>query len=336
MRIRGHLYEPGSSDRIEATLARDEDRFRLLRVGDAADLDVEIRKAGDRLAGIPQAITLSTGQRFLPFEEVPEGFLGGAETGTSRWLDRLERFSLIKAAVLVVLLALAILGLRAAVPVAADLAVALIPDQVEAVIGRQAFREIDALMLEPSQLAGPRRARLEAEALALARHGGIDPIPEIHFRHAPMIGANAFALPGGPILVTDDLVHMLGDDNKIIAVLAHELGHVEERHGLRQVLRVGGIFLIASLVMGGDETLMEELAALAISTSASSYSRDFERDADEFAGYLLETAGRSADDLADALQTLLENCGEACRDDESWLSTHPAFERRIEVLRERR
>ena len=336
MKIRGHLYEPGSSERIKATLARDQGRFRLTRADDAADLDVEICRVSDRLAGIPQALSLSTGQRFLPFEELPVGFLGSAETRTSRWVDRLERFSLIKAAILVALLALGLLGLRAAVPVAADLVVAFIPHRIESVIGRQAFREIDALMLSPSELASSRRARIKTAAHALARRGGIDPIPEIHFRLAPTIGANAFAFLGGPILVTDDLVHVFKDDDKILAILAHELGHVEERHGLRQVFRIGGIFLIASLVVGSDDSLLEELAALAISTTASGYSRDFERDADAFAGRLLEITGHPADDLADALQALLEHCGEACRNDASWLSTHPAIENRIQALREHR
>ena len=141
---------------------------------------------------------------------------------------------------------------------------------------------------------------------------------------------------GGPILVTDDLVHVLEEDNKILAVMAHEFGHVEERHGLRQVLRVGGMFLIASMVVGADDSMIEELAALAVSTTTLGYSRDFERDADSFAGRLLESAGRSADDLADALEALQENCGEACRSETSWLSTHPAIESRIKALSERR
>ena len=336
MTIRGHLYEPGSSERVGAILAREQGRFHLILDDDTAGTRVEIREASERLAGIPQTLTLSTGQRFVPFEELPSGFLGAADTGVSRWTDWLERFSPVKAAVLVAVLALAILGLRAAVPVAADLAAAMIPDRVEAFIGRQAFREIDAALLAPSRIAPARRARIEAAAQALARRGGIDPIPEVRFRDAPLIGANAFAFPGGPIAITDDLIRVLGDDDRILAVLAHELGHVQERHALRRVLRVGGMFVIATLVLGGDESLLEELAAIAVSTTSASYSRDFEHDADAFAGRLLENAGRSAGDLADALRALLEHCGEACRNDGGWLSTHPGIESRILALGGRR
>ena len=332
MIVRGHLYEPGSSERIDALLAREQGRFHLIRAGDAAGIDIEIRGASERLTGIPQTLTLSTGQRFVPFEELPRGFLAGTDTVSSRWTDWLERFSPVKAAALIVVLGLGILGLRAAVPVAADLAAVLIPDRVEAFIGRRAFREFDAALLSPSRLPGPRTARIEAAARALARQAGIRPIPEIHFRDAALLGANAFAFPGGPIVVTDDLVRVLADDVRILAVLAHELGHVEERHGLRRVLRVGGMIVIASLVLSGDDSLFEELAAIAISTASAGYSRDFEQAADAFAGRLLESTGRSAGDLADALRTLLEHCGESCRGEAGWLSTHPGIEDRILAL----
>ena len=336
MRIRGHLYEPGSSERVDAALACEQGRFYLFRAGDTDGTEVEIRAASERLAGIPQTLTLGGGQRFVPFEELPPGFLREAETKVSRWTDRLERFSPVKAAVLFGVLALAVLGLRAAVPVVADGAVVLIPHRTEAFIGRQAFRELDAAMFSPTRLAEPRRARIEAAAQALARRAGIDPIPELRFRDAGLLGANAFAFPGGPIVVTDDLVRVLDDDDRILAVIAHELGHVRERHGMRQVLRIGGMFVIASAVLGTDDSLLEELAAVAVSTASAGYSRDFERDADAFAGRLLKSAGRSAGDLAGALRALQDDCGEACRSDPGWLSTHPGFESRIEALRERR
>ena len=336
MRVRGRLYEPGSSERVDAILACEQGRFHLIGADDTAGIDVEIRGASERLAGVPQTLTLSTGQRFVPSEELPRGFLGAADSRLSRWTDWLERFSPARAAVLIAVLALGILGLRATVPIAADLAVVLVPHRAEAFIGRQAFGELDSVVFSPSRLAEPRRARIEAAAQALARQGGVDPIPELHFRDARLIGANAFAFPGGPIVITDDLVRVLEDDDRLLAVLAHEMAHVEERHGLRQVLRVGGMFVIASLVLGGDDSLLEELASIAVSTISAGYSRDFERDADAFAGRLLENTGRSASDLADALQSLLDDCGAVCRGDAGWLSTHPGIESRIQALRGRK
>ena len=334
MRVRGHLYRRGSSRRVDAALVRDGDRYRLVLPGGGVGSGVRIRRAADRLKGVRQAVTFEDGRRFLPFGPLPEGFLGGVESGAARWIDWLERPTPVKAVVFLAALGLAFAALRAALPAAADLAAAAVPQRVESAIGRLAFREIDGAMLSPTHLSQRRRAGIAAEGRRLARLAGIDPPPDIRFRRS-WIGANAFALPGGPILVTDRLVEALGDD-LVVAVIAHELGHVKERHGLRQVLRGGGILLLSLLVVGADETLMEELAALAAAAGSAGYSRGFERDADAFAQSLLAAAGRRPGDLAAALRALRRHCGDSCRDDRGWFSTHPAFEDRIEALERRR
>ena len=87
-----------------------------------------------------------------------------------------------------------------------------------------------------------------------------------------------------------------------------------------------GILLPSLLVVGADETLMEELAALAAAAGSAGYSRGFERDAAAVAQSL----------LAAALRALRRHCGDSCRDDRGWFSTHPAFEDRIEALERRR
>lgn len=334
MRVRGHLYRRGSSQRVDAALVRDGDHYRLILAGDGIDTGIRIRHAADRLKGVRQAITFEDGRRFLPFGPLPAGFLAGVDSRASRWIDWLERPTPVKAAVFLAVLGLAFAALRAAIPAAADLAAAAVPQRVESAIGHRAFREIDGLILGPTRLSQRRRSGIAAEGRRLARLAGIDPPPDIHFRRSRM-GANAFALPGGPILVTDGLVEALGDD-LVVAVIAHELGHVKERHGLRQVLRGGGILLLSLLVVGADETLMEELAALAAALGSAGYSRGFERDADTFAGALLAAAGRRPGDLAAALRALLRDCGDPCRGDQGWLSTHPALEDRIEALERRR
>ena len=53
-------------------------------------------------------------------------------------------------------------------------------------------------------------------------------------------GANAFAFPGGPIVVTDDLVKLLDNDYLTLAVIAHELAHIDQRHSLHQIMEIIG------------------------------------------------------------------------------------------------
>ena len=332
MKAAGTLYEPESSAFTEAILERDGSRYRIRRAGDATGREVEIRPDGPRLTGVPQAVLLATGHRFLPHEELPAGFFGRTESAPGRWVDWLERFSPRRIALLVLLVALGLFGLRALIPPAADLASRLVPRHLEAAAGAQTFRELDALLLEPSLIPEARQMRIRQAARQLARRGGLDPVPEIHFRDAPKIGANAFALPGGPVLVTDALVRALSDD-EIVAVLAHEFGHVEERHALRRVLRVAGLFLVASLVLGGDGGVLEEIGIVAAGLATSSYTRGFEQAADDFAARLLAAGGRPPLDLGRALQTLQKTCGTPCEGESGWFSTHPSVSERLQKLR---
>ena len=105
------------------------------------------------------------------------------------------------------------------------------------------------------------------------------------------IGPNAFALPGGTLVLTDALVELVqGDEAVIIGVLGHELGHVLHRHGLRLLVQAGVIAALSSVVLGDFSTL---LAGAPVLLGQASYSRDAEREADAHAVTVLKAAGLS-------------------------------------------
>jgi Zn-dependent protease with chaperone function len=58
---------------------------------------------------------------------------------------------------------------------------------------------------------------------------------QLLFRDGGSVGANAFALPGGTVIATDQFIQLSENDDEIIAVLAHEIGHVRHQHSLRQI-----------------------------------------------------------------------------------------------------
>jgi Zn-dependent protease with chaperone function len=96
---------------------------------------------------------------------------------------------------------------------------------------------------------------------------------------------------GGPIIVTDALVELAGDDEAMmIGVLGHELGHVRHRDGLRMLIQTGALSIVAGLVIGDFSGL---LAGVPVLLGQSSYSRDAERAADAEAVAVLKAAGLS-------------------------------------------
>lgn len=332
MKVEGFLYEPPSSRRTTATLRRIGDTHHIIAEGDRKWRQVGIRSAAPPLAGIPETITLTTRETFAPHAPLPEGFLDGGRAGIRRRLTRLEGFSVPKAACLVLVLILALFALRAALPWVADGAAPLVSRDIEIEMGRNVLRELDRFAFRESRLPSEHRRRIKAKAETLTEAAGYGAVPEIMFRDGGILGANAFAVPGGPVVLTDRLVGIMPSDEAVVAVIAHEIGHVDRRHGIRQVLRAAGLFLLAGLVLGGDETIIGELVAAGIPFATSAYSRRFEEEADGFAALLLARGGGSPDHLAQALEALRAECGDKCPDGH-WLSSHPSTGDRIRRLR---
>ena len=140
------------------------------------------------------------------------------------------------------------------------------------------------------------------------------------------------ARPRGFHLVTDELVALAGDDERVMAVLMHELGHVELRHGMRMLLQGSAVALFMTWY-AGDVSSVIAMAPTALIQSG--YSRDMEREADDYAAAALRAQGRSPALLADMLQRLSESAGRGRKNGAGWLDSHPDSAQRIERLRGR-
>jgi Zn-dependent protease with chaperone function len=141
---------------------------------------------------------------------------------------------------------------------------------------------------------------------------------------------NAFALPGGNVLVTSALLEQAGSENELAFVLAHELGHVEARDPLRALGR-GLLVALALAAVGGSDG-----AAIAGSTAALGervFSRTQERAADRFALALVAAEYGHVAGASDFLRRLPDAgpAGAAARA-ASWLSTHPRSDDRVAEL----
>lgn len=143
---------------------------------------------------------------------------------------------------------------------------------------------------------------------------------------------NAFALPGGILIVSDELYHLAANDDEIAAVLAHELGHIEKRHGLQSVLRNSTALILVSTLTGDLSTLSTFSATLPFLLLQFGYAREFEREADAFAAQLLAKAGIDPVHLARILERL-DQSRPSEGADFSYLSTHPSTAERIDALR---
>ena len=145
-------------------------------------------------------------------------------------------------------------------------------------------------LLKPSKLPAERRAQLNARFAgpgpasphAAQRYASYRPPLKLEFRSG--MPANAFALPGGTVVMTDAIVQAAADkgisDDALVGVLAHEIGHVVHRHGMRMVVEQGVLNMGLGLALGDVSGVVSTGATLLTSRA---YSRSHEREADCYA-----------------------------------------------------
>lgn len=236
----------------------------------------ERQRHGTRLAYLPQQGLISHADG--PSWDAWTQAHGLREPWVVRWMQSWRGVGVALAAVVVMGMALWHWG----VPWAGRAVVAALPMAADQAVGDQALAQFDH-GLSPSKLGAEHQAAIRqalADAVEQAYPADSRPAYTLHFRAAAQlkIGPNAFALPGGHIVLTDELVELLADAPDVITgVLAHELGHVRHRHGMRTAVQAGLLAGLAGMVIGDFSSVLATLPAL---LGQAAYARDFEREAD--------------------------------------------------------
>lgn len=225
-------------------------------------------------------------------------------------------------------------------PWASRAVVALLPQTVDQKIGEIARQSVEDQMVQASALPLAQQERLRVafeRAVAQAWPGGA-PRHELLFRRGKdkSLGPNAFALPGGTMVLTDELVTLVeGDEAVIVGVLGHELGHVRHRHGLRQLVQVTALGVVSSAVLGDFSSL---LAGVPLLLGHAGYARDAEREADADSVHLMRAAGIAPDAMVRFFEKVAAERARQPAAVPSWLgiaiASHPADEERMRYFRE--
>lgn len=318
------VYFDGLSSRAHAVSLSVDDGHLRIRGDITRDEPLSGLRWGERLGSAPRRVELGDGAYcelgdHAAFERLQ------AEAGlTTSWVDRAQRSWGLSAAALTLVLLLAFSGWKWGLPAAAGVVAGWMPAPLVEELSTQTLARLDRRMLRPSGLPEAEQQRLLAQFAVLSRGQR----SQLLFRSGD-IGPNAFALPDGRVILLDDLVRLAASEDEVLAVLAHELGHVRERHGLRALIQGSVVAGLAGAVLGDISALLAAAPAVLLQAR---YSRDLEREADAHAAAALIASGRSPHALADILERMQKVSG---HDASALLSTHPATHERISSLRER-
>ena len=318
-----HVYDSGA---VHVERADDHSRIATLPRFDL--------KISSRLADTPRYLRFPGGEKLETDDnDIVDQLIG--QFRKSSWLDVVHLFeSRLKYVLFGFILLLVFIwgSVQYGIPLVARIIAEGLPPSVLDIASQQTVAILDKSILSPSELDPDTRERLRDHFQPLlAAHA--DYQLTLLFRNGEHVGANAFALPDGSIVFTDEMVQLAEHDDELSAVLAHEIGHVVRRHGMRTIIQ-DSILGFAILALTGDITGSSELfLGLPVLLTEMAYSREFEREADRYAVECMNTHVIPLKRFADLMRRVEDQSGPGGQDNvkkwTNYLSTHPMTEERL-------
>jgi predicted Zn-dependent protease len=221
-----------------------------------------------------------------------------------------------------------------------------IPASWEEQLGKTAFGQYQ---IHADMIQDPQTVKLLTELTDVLTQAVPDSRYNFRFHVARNPELNAFALPGGYVVINSELLLRADSAEEVLGVVAHEISHVTEQHGTRNLIASAGLFLTVQAVLGDASGLLATLASAAPFLLSQKYSRGFENDADTQGFELLQRAridGRGMVSFFEKVKAeeekmrtkVREQVGEGgavLTDMPEFLATHPATDSRIERMREK-
>jgi len=219
-----------------------------------------------------------------------------------------------------------VLGLWFGSDLLVEVAVSRIPVEWEQKLGESAYR--DFLSHQETMKEG-----LAVTALREMTKRLTDQIPDNPYKFDVTVVksdvVNAFALPGGYVVVFTGLMKKAESGEEVAGVLSHELNHVLQRHGLERIMKSLGLLTVAAIVFGNQQGLVGMMKQLGIELLTFKFSREQETEADLTGLQLLQRAKIDPSGMI----TFFERLSEKDQGRMEWLSTHPMSAARADRLK---
>ncbi|HZG00685.1 MAG TPA: M48 family metallopeptidase [Chitinophagales bacterium] len=222
------------------------------------------------------------------------------------------------AALATVLIGLVALVYFVALPAAAGVLAGAMPRSTEIALGNSLFNAVTAEYKTDDSLT--------AHVNAYIKNIDFGTDYPIHVTVVQRDELNAFAFPGGRIVVYSKLIEEMNRHEELAALLSHEVAHVKHRHSLRALARNLSGYIFISLLIGDANAVMAVVVDNADMLNRLSFSRSLERHADEDAAQTMQKNNLDIGGMVDLFRTLNEAQG---FDVGKFLSTHPLTDERI-------
>ena len=331
-RLHGHYYDGRHPLALAATLLLGSNEAVLIGERVAGRYSTRELRVSPDTGSADRFIAFPDGGQFqcarspvldqLPHEVFSEG-----------WVAWLERHVAAAIGAMVLVAASLAAGYVYGLPAAANAVAAHVPIETETALGQHALSWLDENeWLVPSEIDAETQAVITEGFARLGAGLSSSAYLRLEFRGAPKLGANALALPGGVVVIADEMIDMAESTDEVLAVLAHEIGHVERRHTMRHLLQNSAVALVIATATADAASLSAAVTGLPVLLAQTSYSRAFETEADSFAFALLKQHDISPEAFASLMERLAAD-NEARERRFAFVSSHPVTAERVKQAR---
>lgn len=335
MHLSGYYQQPGRAAREAARLTLHSHHFAL-HIGESEQQfqlqDIEL---SDALGSIPLTITFADGGRFVPADDALLRQWVAQHKRVS-WIHRLERNRRGVLAVLLATLVLIVLYIWVLLPWVSRHLAMHIPDYVEQQLGQQTQQLLSVSGFSASKLPAAEAQRIQRLFTQVApetlKRDSLP--PQLKLMQFPG-GPNALMLADGTLIISDSLVELAKHDDALAAIMLHEMGHHHWRHPMRMLVRSSLVTLSYMWMTGDVSGIGDTLLQSAAFVDQMQFSRDMEREADQWAIAQMQAQGRSLEEMA-RIYGLIAQEGDRQEGGlalPQWLSTHPDMPHRIEAIK---
>ena len=327
--IRGTYLDGKTSAHKTVEVHFGPETMRILGLEETLEVPLRSVDVSESLGDTHRSILLGDGAR-IDVPNSPELDQIGGRHGVFSLVDALERRWAYSALAVVFVIGVCWAIVTISIPIAAKHLAAAIPVKLDEAIGTNGLKLLDRFHFEPTGLAEQEQTAILERFRPIVQYAQSDHQFRLEFRSGRRVGANAFALPSGIIVITDQLVELSANHEELDGVLGHEVGHIVNRHSLRRLLQSSATAMLLATFTGDLASLSSLAASIPTVLVQTGYSRDFEREADRYAYEYLEFANIPARRFTDILQRLEASHGGGVEGPLGYLSTHPPSSERVE------
>jgi Zn-dependent protease with chaperone function len=332
--IKARLFDKQRSGYEEAELEFHEQTLTLHTKVLTRDYALSEVNVSDRLGNMPRSLYLPDGKvcESQDNDAIDSALKQRKLLKTAGLIHHLESKSIYILPAIAVTVLLVFVFLKHILPYSAEKIAYAIPQNIASQIGTGTLKTLDKLLLKPSRLGSEKKEAITAAFNTMAVQLKALPPLDLQFRSAKDIGPNAFALPDGTIVMTDQLVMLSENNEELLSILAHEIGHIKNRHAIRMVLQKSAMLLVLTTLTGDATSASSIVSTLPTLLIENAFSRDLESEADDYAMDVMKKADIPLHYFADIMQRL--SMGRAEDETGEYFSSHPITRSRIAKFRE--